>query len=339
MHNINVRITINEKNQFTVCKSLEINKSVNILTSTAFVELPREFNNALNSLGQKIDLKGKNILNFIKNGDSIKIELGYNGDLQTEFEGYITKIGVDIPLVLECEDEMYKLKNLPKISKYIQNGNIKDILNAVISKDYNIELKDEYKIGNYVIEDANAYDILENLRENFGIRAFFKNSKTLSVGMMVDFRPQKVHRYNFDENIRHGSNLKFERKEDKLLEVTVKSKQPNGEEISYTTGKKGGSNTMVSIPNLSKTELKTWADKIYQSKCFTGFSGTLSGWCYPRTYAGDSLEITRPYYKDKHQDGRYLIESVNIQVNESNGIKRNNTISAEVQLSPIARVN
>ena len=327
-HNIGLRITIADNLQFTVCKSIHIESSVQVLSNSAKIELPREFRNAVDEVGKSINIAGKSILDFIKRGDSVKIEFGYDGDLQTEFEGYITKIGAELPLLLECEDEMFQLKKAPRITKFIKSGKLIDILKAVIPANYTIESNAEYSIGKWLIEDATPYNVLEELREKAGIRAYFKNPTTLCVGMIVDFKAEAVHKFNFSENVRRGSSLKFEQKESKPVFLTVESKQANGTVLKVSTGEKGGDEkTMKLWPNMTESELKLWAEKQQTSVSYSGFEGSLDSWCYPRTKPGDAAQLYRPYYKDRHQDGRYFIESVSIDVNSSDGIKRTNGLS------------
>lgn len=327
-HNISLRITIAGNVQFNVCQSIQIDKSVQVLTNTAKVELPREFKNAVDEAGKPIDIHGKSILNFINRGDSIKIEFGYDGDLQTEFDGYINKIGADFPLILECEDEMFQLKKATKVTKFVQSGKLIDILKAVIPESYTIECDADYTIGKWLIQNATPYQVLEELREKAGLRSYFKNPKTLCVGMLVDFKPDASYDYNFSENVRRGTDLKFERKESKPLYITVESRQRNGEILKYSVGEKGGTEKNVKLfPNMTKDELKVWAEKQQKSASFDGFEGTLNGWCYPRTLPGQAVNIYRPYYKDRHQDGRYFIESITTTVNGSEGIKRANKLS------------
>lgn len=327
-HNIGLRITIADNLQFTVCKSIHIESSVQVLSNSAKIELPREFRNAIDEVGKSINIAGKSILDFIKRGDAIKIEFGYDGDLQTEFEGYITKIGAELPLLLECEDEMFQLKKAPRITKFIKSGKLIDILKAVIPANYTIESNGDYSIGKWLIEDATPYNVLEELREKAGIRAYFKNPNTLCVGMIVDFKAEAVHKFNFSENVRRGSSLKFEQKESKPVFLTVESKQANGTVLKVSTGEKGGDEkTMKLWPNMTESELKLWAEKQQTSVSYSGFEGSLDSWCYPRTKPGDAAQLYRPYYKDRHQDGRYFIESVSIDVNSSDGIKRTNGLS------------
>jgi hypothetical protein len=326
--NINLRITIGSRVRFERCQSIHIEKSVQELTSTAKIELPREFRNAVNESGQSVELQGKSILDYIKRKDSIKIAFGYDGDYFTEFQGYIDKIGADIPLILECQDEMFQLKQSPKVTKSIKSEKLIDILNAVVPEKYTIVCDGDYKIGKWVIQNATAYEVLEELKEKAGIRAWFSNPETLNVGMLVDFKPQSTHKLNFSQNIRRGSDIKFERKESKPLFLTVESKQKTGEVIQVTAGEKGGNEKNVKLwPNMTKSELQTWAQKQLESSSFDGFEGTVDTWCYPRIQPGDSVDLARPFYPDRHQDGKYFVEAVTIDVNGADGIKRANKLS------------
>lgn len=78
---------------------------------------------------------------------------------------------------------------------------------------------------------------------------------------------------------------------------------------------------------MTQAELKVWAEKQQTSASYDGFDGTLDSWCVPRTNPGDAADITRPIYPDKHQDGRYFIDSVTIYCNKNVGIKRANKLS------------
>lgn len=325
--NISLRITIGGRIEFNVCKSIHIESSVQVLSDSAKLELPREFKNAVNPNGKTVNIAGKSILDYIKRGDSIKIEFGYDGRLATEFEGYITSVGAEIPLLLECEDEMFKLKTAPRVTKFIKSGKLIDILKAVVPSNYDIECNADYSIGKWLIEDATPYNVLEELREKAGIRAYFKNPTTLCVGMIVDFKAQNIHKYNFSQNVRRGSSLKFVQSPKPIL-LTIESKQANGTVIKVSKGEKGGDEKTIKLwPNMTKSELEKWTENYHKSATQDGFEGTLDGWCYPRTRPGDSAQLYRPFFEDKHQDGRYFIESVTTDINGSDGIKRQNKLS------------
>ncbi|MRI64704.1 hypothetical protein EDM00_12010, partial [Ornithobacterium rhinotracheale] len=203
--NIHLNISVGDKISFEVAKSIEINSSLQKLSNTAVVELPREFKEA----------KGKRLLDHINIGDAIKIELGYNGELHKEFEGYITNIGAEIPTVLECEDEMYKLKRTQKFNHTFANASLKDIL-QFIAPNYTLDCVD-MSFGKFMIQNATAFEVLEELKK-YGIRCNF-NGNTLHAGTLVDFKAREVHRFVFGENIRESSDLKYISKEKKECKI------------------------------------------------------------------------------------------------------------------------
>ena len=101
--------TERHKETFVLKKVISVNieSSWKYLTDKATIELPRKSiplfaeNNRTNYYSHK---------EYIKQGDPIKIELGYNGNLEQEFVGYITQIMDGIPVIMKLEDEMYQLK-------------------------------------------------------------------------------------------------------------------------------------------------------------------------------------------------------------------------------------
>lgn len=347
-HTINIRIFITGEKQslfFSRCTSIQIEKNVQNLTSTAKVELPREFRNALDESDKQqnkaVNIERRSILDFIQKGDKIRIEFGYDGEYNTEFEGYITKIGADIPLVIECEDEMYQLKKAKRYSGYFKSGNLKEILEAVLPENfqerYDLEYDVNYNIGKWKIEDATPYEILQQLKEKIFLRLWFSTDKKnkermiLNVGMTADFfeRELETHELNFSQNIRRGSDIKFVNdKNDTKLFLTVKSKQNNGKTLEKSAGEKGEIEEVVEMPpGIDGATLQDMAKKLHKGRVTNRLEGSINTWCYPIVQPGDAVDIVRPFYPDKHQDGRYFVEGVTINVNASDGIKRNVKIS------------
>ena len=83
MYKMSWKISIGNYN-LKMIESVNIKRSVESLADTATITLPATvFNKALN-----IDEK-------IKRGDAVKIELGYDDKLKSEFEGYLESITTD----------------------------------------------------------------------------------------------------------------------------------------------------------------------------------------------------------------------------------------------------
>lgn len=326
-HNINLKVKIGSRVTFYKCSSIQIEKSVQTLISTAKITLPKEYRNAVDENQKAVDLEGKTILDFIKYKNKVEISFGYDGHFSKEFVGYVTKIGGEAPLEIECQDEMFMLKSVKRYSGYFKNGNVKEILKAVIPSKYEVVYDADYFVGKWKIENATPYEVLSELKEKGFIRSWFDNEGKLNVGMTVDFKPRVAHQLNFSKNIRRGSNIKFERKESKKLHLTINSVQPNGKTISKSVGEKGEDELTITRPGLSKTELENFANNFYKAKNFDGFEGTIDTWCYPLVNEGDAVDLIRPFYKDKEQDGRYFVEGVTINISGSEGIKRSLKIS------------
>jgi hypothetical protein len=119
------KITFTLKSQpepliFDFLNEVEIDLSHNDLTGTAKITIPR-----------KLRFDGKDIAfginSIFKRGDKVKIELGYYPNKRTVFEGYIAKISINSPIVLECEDDMFILKKKMIIypKKYSYNNKSK----------------------------------------------------------------------------------------------------------------------------------------------------------------------------------------------------------------------
>lgn len=316
--NIDIYIKIGDCLELRTVKSVEIQTTLQKLSDTATIEIPRNFKEA----------KGKPLLDFIKVGDTVIIELGYNGKLEQEFSGYITSIGAEIPTVLECEDEMYKLRRTKKFNHTFANASLKQIL-ELVAPGYEIECV-EQSFGKFMIENCTAFEVLEDLKK-YGTRCSFKG-KTLHAGMLVDLKAKETHKFIFGKNIRKSSDLKYITKEKKECKIKAISIQKGtSKKVTYEFGEAiNGERTLHAPMNLSEGELKKWAEDYYKNLVFAGYEGTLDGWCIPRTQAGDTLELTDPEYSDGHRNGKFLIESVTIKANATDGIKRENKISMKL---------
>jgi hypothetical protein len=329
-YNISIRITIAERVRFHIASSISIESSIEKFSDTAKIELPREFKKAEEN-NKRLSLERKNLLDYIKAGDSIVIEAGYNNELFTEFSGYITEVGAEIPIVLECEDEMYKLKKMPLINHTFKSATLREVL-QFIAPGYQIQALD-MPVGKYMIERATPYKVIEDLKDKYGVRCFFKG-KVLYAGLTVDFKPQIMHDFTFGKNIRSSTDLKYKTKESRKRFIKAVSMQKGSanKKVTYEFGDVGESEISLHAPlNLSQQQLKEWCEKHYNSIVFDGYEGSIDGWFYPRTEPGDSAQIKDPNYPTGYRDGQYFIDTVNTTINGSDGIKRQNKISFKIK--------
>lgn len=81
---------------------VEVHTSVDRFTDTARVTLPR--------LAKVRGMEERNLTKIIQRNDKIEIRLGYDDRLDTVFKGYIRSVSSRNPMVLECENEAWELK-------------------------------------------------------------------------------------------------------------------------------------------------------------------------------------------------------------------------------------
>lgn len=329
-YNIDIRITIAERVQFHVAQSIKIDSSIEKFADTATIELPREFKNAVQD-NNRLSLERKNLLEYVKVGDTIVIEAGYNGDLYTEFTGYISDVGAEIPIILECEDEMYRLKKMPLINHTFKSASLKEVL-QFIAPGYQVNALD-MPVGKYMIERATPYKVVEDLKDKYGVRCFFKG-KVLYAGLTVDFKPQTRHSFTFGKNIRESTDLKYKVKTSRKRYIKAISMQKGSstKKVTYEFGDVGESEISLHAPlNLTQEQLKEWAEKYYNSIVYDGYEGSIDGWGLPRTEVGDSAQIKDPNYPTGYRDGQYFIDGVTTTIDGSDGIKRQNKISFKIK--------
>ena len=63
----------------------------------------------------------------VQRGDGVKVWLGYDGDLQLAFVGYVRDVGFKTPVVITCEDEMFKLKQIEAKKKAYKSVNLETL--------------------------------------------------------------------------------------------------------------------------------------------------------------------------------------------------------------------
>ena len=104
-------VTQNDTLVFWAAQEIEVERSWQTLTNTAKITLPR-----------KIGRLQGDITKLIKAGDRVTIKTGYDITLTTEFVGYVREITATVPVVIHCEDAMWKLKQTPSIDKTKTNA-------------------------------------------------------------------------------------------------------------------------------------------------------------------------------------------------------------------------
>jgi hypothetical protein len=296
--------------------SLEINENILEMSNVANITIPRNY----------AKLADKPILEQFKVGDKVIITSGYNGNYVTEFTGYIREIESDFPLIIHCEDESYKLRQTTFTKSY-KSATLKVILADIIPTGISWECP-AVDIGKFQIDKESAFAVLTRLIKTYPINAKMFDGK-LIINLKLVKSGSETHVYTIGKNVKKNE-LKYKRKEDFKIRLVATALNA-GKKIKVVLGSLDSDTAERSINfgvDMPKVQLEKLANEWYNSRCYDGYTGSISGFGTPRTHAGDALKLIDKL--EPEREGTYLIEKVDITYNDSEGFQRKNTLSYKV---------
>lgn len=260
-----IEITSAKKWVFDKVNSIEITRDTDTLTDTCELKLPK-----------KILWLGENAVP-LKRGDEIKVFLGYNGNLQLAFQGYITSMGFKAPFTINCEDYLFKLKQQETRKLAYKSATLDQIL-----KDQ--ELKIPYKvcgeqhIGPYRVTADTVSGLLGNLKEVAGVRSFIRLEEEPVLYCGVLFDPEDIHKYIFATglNIIEDTELKEQKEEEFKIKVRAISLLPDNEKIEIEVGDEDGEVRTLHTYDKKEEELRAWAEQELKRLRRAGLSGSFT---------------------------------------------------------------
>jgi hypothetical protein len=262
---------------------------------------------------------------LFKAGDPVVIRLGYgDGDLPVEFTGYLSDISEGVPVVLRCEDEMYRLK---RGSVSVVSGSI--TLKSLLKKaapGYDIDCPD-VELGAVRFANVAPIKILEEIKKEAGLYSYF-DGKVLRCGVIYgdqsDVPPVNIllEKNAVSENL----NKKAATDEVQIKAISILK---NGKKISVEVGMKGGTSvqrTYIGITIKAELEKRANADlKKYKAQ---GFDGTVTLFGVPTVKHGMKMNLKSEFYKN--MEGVFYIESVKKSF-DAGGYRQNITLGERVQ--------
>lgn len=310
------KITIGEY-VFHGVHSLEIKSTWKMFTQTAKILLPKkmyyEKDNQYFPVTQ--------IKEIFKRGDRVRIELGYNNSLDTRFEGYLSRSPrPTIPYELECEDEMWILKQ-KEVSVNRMSATVKQILQEA-APSYEIICPDEI-YGDFSLLQTTPVKIFDELRKKAGLYTFFRGNR-LVCGLpyadpnMTETIPTLVFGNNIIE-----STLQYREPEDCRVKIYGSSVQNNGTVIRVEAGEPGGDIIRKNYDfQLTKEELEIKVKRILETyKTRGGYSGDIRTFGWPVVQHGQKVHILDTGIYEKRDSINY-VEEVVIRVSASEGFKQ-----------------
>ena len=220
----------------------------------------------------------------VSRGDRVSVWLGYDGNLKPAFTGYVRDVGFKTPVVLSCENEMFRLKQQPAQKKAYRSATLETLLKDQCLG-YKLRIMGEQSLGQYRVTADTVASLLGQLHKN-GIRSFFRNEEgepVLYCGVL--FQRTETDNLNFatGRNIISYDSLEQQKAENIRLRVKAISLMPNNKKVKVEVGDADGELRTLHAYNKTQSQLKAWAEQEMKrlkrdglKGSFTAFGGALA---------------------------------------------------------------
>lgn len=277
--------------------SVVIETSWKTLTDTAEITLPRNvkfFDN-------------QNVKEVFRKGDPVTIELGYDERFVTEFQGYISTVSADTPIIIKCDDEMYNLKKMK--AHYTSKSVTLDKLIKDLVKGYDIDVLQGVQLGGVRFANTTVYKVLEKLQDNpYNLHSYFKGKQLVVGKYYADDAANNPYKLRLEKNV-VSNELTYRSREDVILKINATSVLVNGKSIKYELGEDGGDVLNLNYYNIEvKAELEKKVKQDYDRRKQGGLDGTVTLFGIPSVAHGGVANIESRRYPDRN--GSYYIDTI-----------------------------
>ena len=310
MLRLSSKITIGEYS-FTNCVDVKIKSTWNQLTDTCTITIPRKV-----KWGEKDLAVGGDPA--IKIGDKVKVELGYNQQLSTYYNGYVTNISVKTPVTIECQDAMWFLKQCSGSFTLGKGSTLDDIITEVkrvynasdIKKKYGVTLKfntlQKTEIGSFRADRVTMAFVFSSLKEKLGIVTFCRNN-VFSVGWAYNADEGKEVQRIFNYNI-ISDNLENRKAEDIRIKIIVKSID-NKLLKSVEVGDADGDTRTYYVSGVTtQAQMKARGEAELPKFKYTGWFGGFETFGDVFIQHGDWIDLVDPVITDRN--GKFFVKEV-----------------------------
>lgn len=286
--------------QFNALADCKITEDVSTLTDTCEIQLPKKIKWA--------EAVSKNGKPPVKRGDKITIKLGYDGNLQTRFTGFVRSVDAKVPITIKCEDGMFLLKSHKVKPKAFKNASLHEIITHLLEgTGIKFQLMDkDIKVGSWRVTKTHISEELQELKEKQMLSSYFRRiggESVLYIGLAYPLDNRKKVRFIHGKNI-IDEDFEYRNKNDIRVRCEAQSFNAKHKKITYEYGDKDGDLIKIRIDGLSEQELKKYAIEAVERYKQSGFKGSFETFGVPEVSKCDMVEI----HASDGNSGTYLIK-------------------------------
>lgn len=296
---------------FNNVNDVNIESSWNQLTDTCTLTIPR-----------KVKWEGKDLAAgnnpAISVGDVVKIELGYNFQYSTYFEGYVTSISVKTPVTIECQDAFWFLKQCSGSFTLGKGSTLTNVLDEVkkiynasnIKKQYGVNLiftpLANTVIGSFRADRVSMAFVLSSLKDKLGIISFSRNNVLYSGLAYYDNQRSIVQRI-FNYNIISDS-LEYRKATDIKIKLVVKSVDNKNLKAVEVGDVDGDTRTYYVAGMTTQAQMKDVGERELPRYKYTGWFGSFVTFGDVFIKHGDIIDLVDNVIADRN--GKFLVKKV-----------------------------
>lgn len=306
MYRLTARLTIGSYRTDFVTSVTTV-ESWKDLTNTATITLPKKL-----TVGGKPIVEGTHAVFAI--GDPVTIELGYNYQFDTVFQGYVSNVKTTIPLEIQCEDAMWLFKKQSYKHSFAQ-VTVKQLVDflcqKLAAKPTVVYTDPGIQLGKFRINNATGAQVLEELRKTYGIQSFFRDGK-MYVGFAFshsdrDKGYQRLIPVAAQEHFVED-DLQFKSKNERLVKIKATCFGSDNKQFSVEAGDPDGQVIPLFFYHKTPADLKKLAEAAAKKFDFSGLEGTFTTFGRPYVRQGDAVQISDAQLSERN--GTYLVEKV-----------------------------
>jgi hypothetical protein len=303
------RITIGDY-QFTNCVEVEINSSWEDMTDRCSITIPRK----VKWIDKDLSTGTNSVLNV---GDPVLVELGYDFNYSTYFQGFITNVDSKTPVTIECQDAFWFLKQCSGSFTTTNGGTLEDSFDKIeeiylaseIYATHGVDITftpvADTVIGKVMANNISMAFAIQSLKK-FGVISFMRGNTLYSGLPYYDDQINEVNR-QFDYNIIDDS-LEQKNATDTKVKLVVKCLD-NKNLAPVEVGDAEGDTISYLVSGVTtQAEMRAMGEKELPRYKFDGFKGSFTTFGDEFIKHGDVINLTDKVIKDRN--GKYYVKKV-----------------------------
>ncbi len=251
---------------------------------------------------------------LVQVGDAVEVMLGYDGELRSEFKGYVAEIKLKVPFEVRLEDEFFHLKRTP-VNRTWKATTLRKLLAELVPTVKLSSTVPQLAIDSFRADRTTVAGVINKLKENYLVCAYFRDGR-LFVGLpYTEFSSATeidgaTAYYDFRQNVVED-DLSYKRQEDVRIKAKVVAMHRNGKKTTVAdVGDVDGEERTITLrtETTDKVELRRMAQAELAKYKYDGYRGSLTGFGVPFALHSGVADLHDAVHPQR--DGRYLVDSV-----------------------------